>query len=101
MVAVRCVVLGLAAMLYATVPLPLPLAPLVMDTHDASSTAVQAHPVGIETAMLPVADAAATDTPVGEMVAVHGMPACVTEKAWPAIVTTPAREKIVVLAAML
>ena len=72
-----------------------------MDTHDASSTAVQTHPVGIETAMLPVADAAATDTPVGEMVAVHKMPACVTVNAWPAIVTVPAREEIVVFAAML
>jgi D-serine deaminase-like pyridoxal phosphate-dependent protein len=72
-----------------------------MDTHDASSTAVQTHPAGIDTAMLPVADAAATDTPVGEMVAVHGMPACVTVNAWPAIVTMPAREEIVVFAAML
>jgi hypothetical protein len=72
-----------------------------MDTHDASSTAVQAHPAGIETAMLPVADAAATDTPVGEMVDVHGMPDCVTVKACPAIVTIPVRCEMVVFAAML
>jgi hypothetical protein len=101
MVAVRCVVLGLAAMLYATEPLPVPLAPLVMDTHVALSTAVQAHPAGIEIAIVPVDDAAPTDTLVGEIVDVHGMPACVTVNDCPAIVTTPTRCEMVVFAAML
>jgi hypothetical protein len=55
---VRCVVLGLLATLYATVPSPVPLAPLVIDTHDALSTAVQAQPAGMDTAIEPVLDVA-------------------------------------------
>ena len=82
-------------------PLPVPLAPFVIDTHEASSVAVQVQPAGIETAMLPVADAGSTATPVGDSVAAHGMPACVSVKAWPAIVTTPVRGEIVVFAATL
>ena len=44
-VAVRDEVEVLAAMLYATEPFPLPLAPLVMVIHVAVVVAVQAHPV--------------------------------------------------------
>lgn len=88
-------------MLYATVPLPVPVPPLVIETHGALSTAVQPQPAGIETAILPVVDAASTDTPVGEMVDVQGMPACVTVNACPAIVTTPMRCEMVGFAAML
>jgi len=52
-----------------------------MDTHDALSVAVQLHPPGIETAMEPVVAAASIETPVGEMVEVHGTPSCVTVNA--------------------
>jgi hypothetical protein len=101
MVAVRWFVLGLAVMLYETLPLPDPVAPLVIDTQDASSTAVHEQPAGMEMVMLPVAAAASTDTPVGEIVDVHGMPDCVTPNAWPAIVATPVRGAVPVCAAML
>jgi hypothetical protein len=101
MVAVRCVVVGLAVMLYPTLPLPDPLAPLVIDTQAASSTAVQAQPVGIDTAIEPVVEAEEIDTPVGAIVAVHGTPAWVTANACPAMVTTPLRGDVLVFAAML
>jgi hypothetical protein len=100
-VAVRWVVFGLAVMAYETPPSPDPFAPLVIETHGASSTAVQEHPAGMETAMLPVLAAESTDTPAGEIVDVHGIPACVTVNAWPAIVTMPVRGVMAVFAAML
>jgi hypothetical protein len=88
-------------MLNVTVPFPLPLAPLVMVTHDALSDAVHAQPAGMATEMLPVVAPASTDTPVGERVAVHGTPACVTVNVSPAIVTTPVRGEMLGFAAML
>ena len=48
-VPVRGVVTVLAATDRATVPLPLPLAPLVTVSHDAVLAAVQAQPVGLVT----------------------------------------------------
>jgi hypothetical protein len=55
----------------------------------------------MDTPKLPVVAPAVTDTPVGERLAVQGTPACVTVKDWPAIVTTPVRGVMLVLAAML
>ena len=51
-VPVRGVATVLAATVRATVPLPLPLAPLVTVIHDAVLAAVQAQPVGLVTATL-------------------------------------------------
>jgi hypothetical protein len=61
-VPVRELVFGFAAALNATVPLPLPLAPLVTVSHDVSLlTPVHAHPAGAVTAVEPVPPAATTD----------------------------------------
>jgi hypothetical protein len=51
-VPVREVVAVLAAMLIATVPLPLPFAPLVTVIHDAGLDALHAQPLGLVTATL-------------------------------------------------
>jgi hypothetical protein len=99
-VAVRPVVSGLAATLYATVPLPFPLPP-VIETHEAADVAVQAHPEGIDTETVPVEGSAATETPVGESTAVHGTPSCVMVNVWPAIVTVPVLGAVVELAEIL
>ena len=45
---------GSADALNATLPLPLPLAPLVTVNHDVLLTPVHAHPVGAVTAVDPV-----------------------------------------------
>src|SRR6476620_11257132 len=49
-----------AAALYATVPLPLPLAPEVIVSHAALLVAVQAHPAALVTGTLPVPPPAGT-----------------------------------------
>ena len=54
-----------AAALYCTVPLPDPLAPALMVSHEALLEAVQAHPDPAVTATLPVPPAAATLALVG------------------------------------
>jgi hypothetical protein len=65
-VPVRELVFGFAAALNATVPLPLPLAPLVTVSHDVSLlTPVHAHPAGAVTAVEPVPPAATTVWLVG------------------------------------
>ena len=67
-VPLRCVVPVLAAALNPTVPLPLPLAPLVTVSHDvALLTAVQAQPVAAVTLVDPVPPPAATVWLVGEI----------------------------------
>ena len=57
-VPVRDVVAVLAATARATVPLPLPLAPLVTVSHDAVLAAVHAQPVWLVTATLAASPAA-------------------------------------------
>ena len=65
-VPVRALVFGLADALNATVPVPLPLAPLVTVNHDVwLLDAVHAHPAGAVTAVDPVPPAATTDWLVG------------------------------------
>ena len=65
-VPVRALVVGLADALNATVPFPLPLAPLVTVNHDVLLlTPVHAHPVGAVTAVDPVPPPATTDWLVG------------------------------------
>ena len=61
-VPVRALVSGLAAALNATVPLPVPLAPLVNVNHDVLLlTPVQGHPVGAATPVEPVPPVDAMD----------------------------------------
>jgi hypothetical protein len=61
-VPVRCVVPPLLAAANATVPLPLPLAPLVTVSQEVLLlTPVHAHPVGAVTAVDPVPPPAITD----------------------------------------
>jgi hypothetical protein len=67
-VPVLCVVAVFAAIEYATVPDPLPLAPDVTVIQDAELDAVHAHPVVVETDTEPVADVDETDVDVGEIV---------------------------------
>jgi hypothetical protein len=65
-------------------------------------TAVQLHPVPAVTPTVPVAaaDVVRFDD-AGEMVNVHGAPACVTEKVCPPIVTVPVRAVVLAFAATL
>ena len=65
-VPVRALVFGLADALNATVPAPLPLAPLVTVNHDVLLlTPVHAHPASVVTAVDPVPPLATTDWLVG------------------------------------
>ena len=73
-------------------PLPDPLAPDVTVSQAALLDAVQAHPVGKVTPTLPVVDAEVTVRLVGESVAVHAAPACVSVNAWFAIVIVAVRD---------
>lgn len=76
-VAVLADVAVLAAAVYDTLPLPLPLAPLPIVTHEAPLVAVQPHPAAAVTVTEPVPPAAVCDRLVGEIVYEHGA-ACVT-----------------------
>ena len=58
----------LAAAVYPTLPLPLPLAPLVIVTHDAALVAVQVHPLVVVTVTVPVPPVAVSDRLAGEIV---------------------------------
>jgi hypothetical protein len=61
-VPLRCVPLGFADTLKATVPAPLPLAPLVTVSQDVLLlTPVHAHPASVVTEVDPVPPAAGTD----------------------------------------
>jgi hypothetical protein len=61
-----------AATEYATVPLPLPVAPDVIVNHDALLVDVHAHPVTALTATLPVDACALSDMLVGVIAELHG-----------------------------
>jgi hypothetical protein len=65
------VVEGLAATEYATVPLPVPLEPLVTVIHPAELVAVQVQPAAPVTATEPVLAPAPTELPVGEIDVEH------------------------------
>jgi hypothetical protein len=82
--------------------LPLPLAPALIVIHVALLVAVQAHPALPVTVTVPVAAAdVARLEDAGEMVSVHGAPACVTLNVWPPIVIEPVRDVVPVFAATL
>ena len=80
----------------------MPDAPAVTVIQPTLLAAVQVHPVPAVTVTLPVvaADVVRFDE-VGEMVNVHGAPACVTVKVCPPIVIVPLRDVVPVLAATL
>jgi hypothetical protein len=85
-----------------TVPFPLPDPPPVTVIHDvALLAAVHAQPVCVVTAIDPVDALEPTDVPVGEIVKLHGTPDWVIVKVWPATVTVPEREAVLVFAATL
>lgn len=67
------VVAVFAAMEYATVPFPVPLAPEVMVIQGVPFVTDQAQPVWVVTATLPVPPAAAMELLVGEIEKVHGV----------------------------
>ena len=97
----------LAATLNATVPLPVPDAPLVTVSQGTLAAAVHAHDAAeAVTVVDPVPPVSETDCAVGAIVNVHGGggggggAAWVTVNVWPAIVRLPLRA-VPVLAAML
>src|SRR5262245_46646850 len=67
----RGAVVVLAATEYETVPLPLPLAPLVTPSHAAPVVAVHGQPATAVTVTLPVDVPPPTDTLPGEMDELH------------------------------
>ena len=84
--------------LYCTSPLPLPLDPAVMVSHEALLDAVQLQPALVVTATLPVVAAAGTDAFSGEIANEHpGVWEMVI--VWPATTALPDREGPVVAAA--
>jgi hypothetical protein len=83
-----------------TLPLPLPLAPAVIVSHDAFDVAVHAQPVREVTATeLFVDEVAATFALVGEAEYVHATAACVTVKVCVPMVMRPVRLAVLVFAA--
>lgn len=82
------VVLG--ATVKPTLPGPLPLAPEVIEIHDAPLVAVHPQPAGDVTAMLALPPLAVKLCDVGEIELLHS-PACVTVIHWPARRSEPVR----------
>ena len=77
-----------------TVPLPLPLAPLVIVSQLESLVAVQAQPDVVVTAALAVPPAAAIVCVVGDTEKLQGAPLWVTVTVWPATVKVPVRDDV-------
>jgi hypothetical protein len=92
----------LAAMLNATVPFPLPLAPDVIVSHDALLLAVHAHPLWVVTPTEPLDAVSGAFWPADESENEHGAApaACVTVNIWPAIVKVPFRAAPVLAATL-
>ena len=86
---VREALLGFAAALNVTVPLPDPLAPAVTVIHDALLVADQAQPAGAVTLTFVDSPVVANEIEPGAMVSVQLMPAWVAPNVLPAIVTLP------------
>ncbi len=89
-----------AATVKSTVPLPLPLEPLVKVIHWTSLTAVHVQPdVVVTVTCPPFPPALSTVWLAGEMAYTH--PACVTLTVWPATINVPFRVGPVLFGAML
>ena len=84
----------LAATENCTVPLPVPDAPAVIDSHGTLAVADHAQPVPVVTSTEPVVLDAPTDCELADREYVHGVddtPDWVTVNVWPAIVAVPVR----------
>lgn len=79
--------------------MPLPVAPALIVIHASLLEAVQLQPAGAVTVTVPAAPPATTFADVGEIVELHGAPACVTVKVFPPIVRVPVREAVPALGA--
>jgi hypothetical protein len=97
-VPVRAVVVGLAAMLYVTEPLPLPDPPEIV-IHAALLVDVHAQPVAAVTVTVPLFAEDATFTDPGAIVGSHGAPAWLTVKVLLPMVSLPVRGVVVGFAA--
>jgi hypothetical protein len=84
-----------------TLPEPLPVAPLVIVTHDALLVEDQAQPVVVVTVTVPVLPVPGIAWLVGEMVNAQDPAAWVTVKVLPPIVNVPERDDVVAFAATL
>jgi hypothetical protein len=100
-VPVRGSVAAFAAMVKATVPLPLPLAPEVIVSQESLLVAVQLQPAIVVTVAALDPPVAAGFTVVGDTVNTHGAPCWLTVTVWPATVKVPVRGDEEVFAAML
>ena len=77
-------------------PLPVPLLPLLIDSHVALLVAVHAQPVAAVTVTVPpVVPAAGTLADPAVSVGAHGAPACVIVNVLPPIVSTSERAVVV------
>ena len=74
-----------------TAPLSVPDVPELILSQDASVVAVHPHPSGVTTETDPLNSLALNRRALELTAYVQGVPACVTVKAWPATVRTPAR----------
>ena len=97
-VALRGELVVLAAALKPTVPGPLPLAPLVIVTHDAPLVAVQLQPVVVPTDTKLLPPFLDNDAEVGVNVYEHGAAACVTVKVLVPMVSVPMRLRLAAFA---
>jgi hypothetical protein len=89
---VRCDAFGFAVALNETEPLPLPVPPLVIVSHDVLLlAAVQEQPPGAVTLAEPVPPAAGTEPLGGASENVQPAAAWVTVNVWPATVSVPPR----------
>ena len=96
----RLHVVVLAATSNVTEPLPDPEAPLVSVIHTLLLTAVHGQPAAVVTVLLPVLAAAVNDWLVGDTAGEHELPACVTVKVAPAMVSVPVRAEAVLAATL-
>ncbi len=76
-----------------------PFAGAVTVSHELLLVAVQVQPAGAVTVTGVLSPAVANAHDAGEIVSLHVSPACVALKVWPAIVTEPDRDAVLVLAA--
>jgi hypothetical protein len=90
-----------AATVNATLPGPVPAAPLEIAAHGAALVAVQLQPVVVVTATAPPPVALVNDWLIGVIVNTQGAAACVTVNVAPAIVRVPTRLTVAVFAATL
>ena len=81
--------------------MPDPVAPASIVIQLALLAAVQAQPLGEVTATVPLPEPYATLADEEAIVELHGVPACVTVKVLPPIVSVPVRGAVAVLAATL